>query len=123
MCRKCRAEHTETQPSEALWRCPKCLVNSAFFVVEEIPPGADEACGLVHVRDVLKCHMCGGSWSGSDFVRAMEDMARVGGFVLCPHCRGSGDANLGAVGRLAVCKWCKGKGYTKPGKPMEVGHG
>lgn len=87
---RCRAKHTEFQPSLEEWFCPKCGASpDGGFIVETFSDdiGSHEECEALHTQDRLDCGKCGYSGSGTAFAKAVAKKANL---VPCPHCKGHG---------------------------------
>jgi len=84
----CTVTHTNFQPSDDEWKCPKCGADSnAGFVINESPSGVDPLCELLHTDDEVACYACDKAWSGSSIARVLYKRSLR---VPCPHCKGTG---------------------------------
>lgn len=87
----CNARHTDYQPAEKDWRCPRCGAgihgSQEGMVIESCVDDADPNCVKIHPGDEITCHACNHSWSGTILVRALKKRDHV---KTCPTCKGSG---------------------------------
>lgn len=87
---KCLAKHTQYQPSDAEWSCPKCGANvrdTDGFFIDESGEGKSDDCGALHKDDVLVCYRCSHHEQGAVLARRC---AKTAGMVPCPNCKGHG---------------------------------
>lgn len=82
---KCLITHTEFQPSDDEWKCPKCGEDSINFVIEESV--GNEDCNLVHKQDLCKCYACEYEASG---LSVTTQLAKQCNLIVCPTCMGKG---------------------------------
>jgi len=85
----CPAKHTKYQPTEAEWKCPRCLATfdskKPFYVQE--PVDGTEDCLKLHCDDFLFCDTCGYSATGKSFA---AQIVKAKNLKPCPHCNGTG---------------------------------
>ena len=81
----CNAKHTEYNPSEEEFVCPKC--GSIDFFIDYIPEDANEECEKLHVDDFIYCDKCQYETTGKKFA---EYVIKQKNLVKCPHCKGKG---------------------------------
>ena len=85
----CTEKHTEFQPADEQWKCPKCqntnerIGDSGFFIDE----GPNPDCELLHDEDYIVCNKCKSSWKGKKLAGLM---AKALNLEKCPHCKGTG---------------------------------
>ena len=87
MIKNCNGKHTDFQPNEQEWFCPKCGLNNDKFVIDEIEDGADDNCLLVHEGDEINCGNCDWSSYGRVVTKLMKKKYDIH---TCPTCKGKG---------------------------------
>lgn len=70
----CNAKHTNYQPTDDEWKCPKCGAGSGEFLYDDMAELAGDECGLLHDEDSLVCVMKHGE-DGSRFLISGEAFA------------------------------------------------
>lgn len=85
----CTVKHTQFQPANDEWKCPKCGAGNEKFVIDE-SASKDEDCVLLHEEDTCYCYECELAWSGKKIAAMLEKNAKEGEYVTCPHCKGFG---------------------------------
>lgn len=87
----CPAQHTQYQPTDAEWRCPKCNADNTRFIIESTPEDALDDCSKLHEQDTIVCidgrGMSHYETTGKRFAARLAKRANL---VPCPHCKGRG---------------------------------
>ncbi len=76
----CSAEHTDFQPSNLEWRCPKCSARAVDPADDEWPVtilgsdlASDSDCDSLHKVDEIKCSSCGWQGYGDEFAKLIQE--------------------------------------------------
>ena len=83
--------HTEYQPSDEEWKCPKCGAGAedGFCIYDPsyCEDDGDENCPKLHNDDSIICEECEFSCSGEEFAKMAKEKSTK---VKCSHCNGTG---------------------------------
>jgi predicted nucleic-acid-binding Zn-ribbon protein len=80
----CTYKHTQFQPDEKQWKCPKCGSNNEVFYIFD---DTNSECELLHDTDVVICEHCEMQWTGKQLDKLFQKKLNL---TPCPHCNGTG---------------------------------
>lgn len=83
----CSAKHTDYQPPDSEWVCPRCGAGKEEFSVSEPDKQAHDDCTKLHEFDELVCLRCGYENYGKDFSIYCQTNHD---YETCPCCGGLG---------------------------------
>lgn len=66
----CAMKHTEFQPTDSQWRCPKCNAPAGDFYIDGLDSSND--CQKVHTDDLVHCFECDFRSTGEQVVTLIE---------------------------------------------------
>lgn len=79
--------HTEFDPPNEVFNCPKCKATCGTFYIESHHDCGDEECEKLHKKDELSCMTCGYATTGAKFA---NHLVKTMNLVTCPCCEGKG---------------------------------
>jgi Zn finger protein HypA/HybF involved in hydrogenase expression len=88
--KKCTRKHTEYQPDEREWACPKCGATAdddPGFFSDSQEWDIEVNCDLLHGDDVCECKRCGYVAMGRTVAKKICLESKK---VYCTHCHGTG---------------------------------
>lgn len=80
----CKYDHTDYQPLDEDWKCPRCGSGVEQFFCDAT---VNENCPKLHLDDEIVCNRCDVLWPGEELAKAMMG---AGNLMTCPTCKGKG---------------------------------